>query len=91
MVLEIPSTTDRIFCYFRPFFALLTPNNQKNQNFEKMKKTPRDIILLMCTINENHMIYGSKDIECDGQKFLSSWTIFCPFTLPNNPKNQNFE
>ena len=48
-----------------------------------MKKTPRDIIILhMCTINENHMIYGSKDLECDGQKFLSFWTIFCPFTPP---------
>ena len=26
------------------------------------------------------MMYGSWDIECDGQNFLSFWTIFCPFT-----------
>ena len=26
------------FCHFGPFFALLPSNNQKNQNFEKMKK-----------------------------------------------------
>ena len=35
-------------------------NNPKNQNFEKeRKKTPGDIITLhVCTINNNHMVYG---------------------------------
>ena len=57
---EIWSRTDRIVCHFGPFFALLAPNNQKNQNFEKMKKMPGDIIILhMCTVNDNHMMYGS--------------------------------
>ena len=43
-------------------------------------KTPGDIITLhMCTINDNHMIYGSSDMEYDRQNFLSFWTIFCPF------------
>ena len=42
-----------IFCPF----AL---NNLENQNFEKIKKMPGDIIILhMCAINENHMMYGS--------------------------------
>ena len=45
------------------FFSPFTPqpphapplNNPKNQNFEKMKKDPRDIIILhKCTMNENH-------------------------------------
>ena len=63
---------------FLPFYP---PNNPKNQNFEKMKKTPGDIIILhMCTINDNHMMYGSWDMERDRQNFLSFWTIFCPFT-----------
>ena len=36
------------FFSFGPFIALLL----KNQNAEKMKKTPEDIIILqMCTIN----------------------------------------
>ena len=36
------------------------PNNLKYQNFEKVKKTPGNVIILhMCTINENHMMYGS--------------------------------
>ena len=55
-------------------------DNPKNQNFEKMKKTPRGIIILhMCTINDNHMRYGSWDIERNRHNFLSFWTIFCPF------------
>ena len=59
MVPWIWSATDRIFCNFGLVFALL-PNNSKNQNFEKMKKTPGDIIILhKCTINNNHMMYGS--------------------------------
>ena len=56
-----------IFCPLPP----PSPNNPKNQSFQKMKKTPRDIITLhMCAINENDMMYGSWDMECDGQDFL---------------------
>ena len=66
---------------FRLFFALLLPKNLKNQNFERMKKTPGDIIILhMCTINDNHMMYGPLDMECDEQNFLSFKTIICTFT-----------
>ena len=54
--------TDRIF-YFGPIFALLPHEQTKNQNLKKMKKTTGDIIILhilhKCTINENHMMYGS--------------------------------
>ena len=43
---------------FLPFYP---PNNLKNQNFENLKKTTRDTIILhMCsTVNDNHMMYGS--------------------------------
>ena len=42
---------------FLPFYPT---NNLKNQNFEKNKKKPGDIINLhMCTINDNHIMYGS--------------------------------
>ena len=40
----------------------------------------------MCTVNENHMMYGSWDMEHDGQSFLSFRTIFCPFTLLKTQK-----
>ena len=53
----------------------------KNQNFEKIKKTVGDIIILhTCTKNHDHMMHGSWDTELDRQNFLSLWTIFCPFT-----------
>ena len=78
---EVWSTTDEFFIvlgYFLPFYA---SNSWENQNFEKMKKMPRDnIILHMCIINENHMMYGSWDMECDRHNFFSFWTIFWPFT-----------
>ena len=70
---EIRIHTDKIFCYFGLFFAL--------SKFEKMKNTLRDIIILhMCSINDNHMIYGSRDMKRDRQIFLLFWTIFCSFT-----------
>ena len=53
MVPEISSMTDRIFCHLGLYFALYPPpscpppNNPENQNFEKIKKTPGDIILQM--------------------------------------------
>ena len=64
------------------------PPPKKNNNFEKMRKLAGDIIILhMCTINSNHLIYGSWDIERIGQNFLPFWTIF----LPIYPKHPNFE
>ena len=48
MVPEISSTTDRIFVilgYFLPFYLPPpTPEKPGKSNFEKMKKTPGDII-----------------------------------------------
>ena len=90
-VLEIQSETDIIFCHFGQFFALLPtphpPNDPKNQNFEKKIKKKRKKFLeilsfytYMCTINEDHMIYGSWNIRCNRQKFLSFWAILCPFS-----------
>ena len=83
--------------HFLPFYP---PNKSKNQNFEKMKKTPEDIIILhRCNISDNHMMYSSWDMERDGHNFLSFWTVVCslpppppPFPLPpsNNQKSQNF-
>ena len=57
---------------FLPFYPT---SNPENQNFEKMKKkkkkkTPGDIIIfLMHTISDNHIMYGSSDMERDRQKF----------------------
>ena len=61
-------------------FAIYSPTDPENQNLEQKKKMVRDIILQMCTRNDNHMMYGSWDMECDRHDFLSFWTNFCPFT-----------
>ena len=95
MIPEIWSTTDRIFFSFWTIFCPFTPptpsDNPENQNFEKMKIAPGDIIILhKCTINDNHMIYGSWDIKCNRQLFLSSLVIFYPFT-PLKPKKRKYQ
>ena len=60
--------TDVIILHFGPFFALSPPNSPKNQNFEKVKKTPGDIIILhMCTKNYDQMMYNSLDVVRDGR------------------------
>ena len=146
MVPEIWSATNRIFCHFGPFFALLPPNKLKNQNFEKMKKKRLEISLFYTCVpqkwqscdvwflrygaqrteflsfwivfclftalmtqkikilkiwkntwryhhfthvyhNDNHMMYGSWDMECD-RIFLSFWTVFCPFTTLKTQKTK---
>ena len=61
MVPEIWSTTNIIFCHSGPFFTLKPsygPRKSKFKKNEKKKKT-EDIILQMCTKNDNHMMYGS--------------------------------
>ena len=68
-----------------PFSPLTT---RKIKILKLKKKTPDDIITLqLCIIDDNHMMYGSWDMERNRQNFLSFWTIFCP----NSPKYQNFE
>ena len=51
MIPEIWKATDN-------FFVILG-QNPENENKEKMKQKAEDIIILeMCTINDNHMMYG---------------------------------
>ena len=67
-----------ILDHFLPFYP---PNNLKHQTFEKIEKTLEDIITLhMCTINGNHLMYGSWDMECDRQIF-----VILDCFLPSSP------
>ena len=52
-----------IFCPFTP--PPPTPNNSENQSFQKMKKTPRDIIIL-----RKRTINGSWDMKCTRHIFF---------------------
>ena len=71
-----------IFVILSPFLLIYSTSKPKNQNFEKMKKkTPGDIIILhLSTTNDNHIMYGSWDMEFNRQNLFSYWTTFCPFT-----------
>ena len=62
---EIQSANDRDFCYFKPLFALWTSLQLKKSKFWKNKKRLCNIILNLCSMNENDMMYGSWDIVCD--------------------------
>ena len=54
------------------FLLVYPPLDPENQNFEKTEKTPGDIIILQIrAIIDNHMMYGSWDIERDRQNVLS--------------------
>ena len=88
---ETEHMMDRICCYFDHYWPFYLSNNPKYQSFEEMSKALGDIIVLhMCTINHNHMMYSSWNIECDGQNILSFWIVICPFTH-QEPKKLKFE
>ena len=84
--------TEFFFFILDPFLPFYPTNNLKNKNFEKRKKAPGDtIILQLHTINDIHMMYGSSDMEHNGQNFFFILDSFLPFYPTNNPKNKNLE
>ena len=87
MLPEMWSVTEivAILGHCLPFYQ---PNNMKNQNFEKTKKIPRDIILHLCATNSNHMIHGSWDMVRSRQNILSIGTILYPFTPLTSQKTK---
>ena len=64
-----------MLCHFGPFFDLSPPDNLENQNFEKLKKIPGDIIILYnchCTKNEvflNGKLYFLCSVYQKGKKW----------------------
>ena len=69
MVPEIWRATE--FFILNRFLPFYRPTDPENQNFE-IKKTPTYIIVLHnCTINDNHIMYGSCDMEQDGHNFCN--------------------
>ena len=69
------------FCAF--FLSFYPANKPENQLLGKIKTMHGDIIILhLRTLNDNHMMHGSWDIEHDRQNFLSSWDDFLHFYTP---------
>ena len=75
---------DECTCYFS-FWAIFCPFSlqqpEKSKFQKKMKKIPRDIIILhWCTKNHDHMLHCYWDMVCDRCNcYFPFWTIFCPF------------
>ena len=88
MIPEIWSATKFfvILNHFCPFTCLTT---WKIKILKKWKKTGDIILLHICTMNDNHMMYGSWDMKCDWQNLLSFWTILSPF-MPQQPEKSKF-
>ena len=75
--------------HFLPFYPTIYP---KNKIWKKCKNTPGDIILLhICSINEDHMMYGSCNTRHGKQNFLSFWAIFLHLTLLTTQKINIFK
>ena len=73
------------FVIFDCFLLFYSPNNPKIENFEKMIKLPRDIIILhTCNINNNHMMYGSWDMEQVTSRIFCHFRPFFAF-YPSHP------
>ena len=68
------------------FYLFIPLTNQKTKILKKWrKKTTGNIIILhLSTMNDNHMMYGSWDMEYSRQNLSSFWTIFCPCTEKSN-------
>ena len=79
---NMESNRQKFFLILDHFLHFYPPNTpKKSKSWKKKKKPSGDIIILhMCTINDSHMMYGSWDMEWNGQNFLSFCTVFCPFT-----------
>ena len=69
------------FSFWAIFLLFYPCNSPKNENFKKMKKNPKDIIILhKCTKNHDHKLYCSWDMVCDGCNcYFSFWAIFYSF------------
>ena len=63
--------------HFLPLILLATQKIKILKNWKKCL----EIFFYTCTINENHVMYSSWNMERNRQNFFSFWTIFCPFTI----------
>ena len=90
MVPETWSMTDRTLCNFGPFLPFYAPKNPKNLNFQKIKNTPEDTIILQkCTKIHDHMPHRSWDTlhnRCNS--YFLFWAISCHVTLLTTKKSK---
>ena len=62
--LDMKCDRQNFFVILNCFLPFYPPNNPKNQNFEKLKKIPGDIIILhKCNKNHDHMLHCSLEMQ----------------------------
>ena len=75
------------FLSFWTIFLRFYPTNNPKKIFWAKEKNSGDIIILhMCTIKDNQMIYSSWGMEFDGHIFLWFSTLFFPIYPPEKSK-----
>ena len=62
-----------------PFFPFYPTSNPQNKFFAKLKNKNAWRHHHMCSINDNHIMYDSWDMESNGHNFWSLWSIFWSF------------
>ena len=89
MVINTPLSSPPHIPHFRPFFAILPLWQPKKPKFWK---TEKNTWRYHHFTHHDNMLYCSLDmVRIRYNCYFSLWAIFCPFTPPNSPKNQNFE
>ena len=79
------------FLSFWVIFCPFSPLTTQKIKILKLKKTTGDIIILyICTINDNHMMYGFWYKKCDRQFFVIL-DCFLPFYPSYGPRKLNFK
>ena len=72
-----------IFVILGQFWPFQPPDNPENQNFKIEKIASRYYHFTHFYHTwQSYDIYFLRYMECEGQKFLSFWTVSCPFTCP---------
>ena len=82
MVPEISRATDRIFCHFGLFFLPLYLPLKQHEKSKYWKNEKNWRYLHLSTINENHMMYDSWDMEHDRKNLAD----FRPFLITQRIK-----
>ena len=85
MVPEINARQTQFFVILGHLLPFKPLNNLENQNFE-IWKNYLEISLYTCLINEDHMIYGPRNMEHDRQNFSFILDYFLPFYSPTTRK-----
>ena len=80
-----------MFVILGHYLPFQTPDNPENQNFKIEKKTFYyfTILLQICTISDNHIMYGSW--SATDRMFCHSGPFFALSPSYGPKKNQNFE